>query len=127
MTETCLFRHVSFVGPGRGQAAARISQTRISAGRSAVTRWPPAAVKRTASPVVQRAGALEVYPAAGDEQVDERASGRSTRCPACSRAACSAAYRLPDADRRGAVVPVHPGRHRTRPPRSSSSSISSCS
>ena len=80
------------------QAAARvacISQTRISAARSAVTRWPPVAVNRTASPSASAPGALQL------DLAPRRRTGAGTApraarrvSPGASRAACSAAWRF---------------------------------
>ena len=104
-----------------------ISQTRISAGSAAVTRWPPVAVKRTASPASQRAGAFQRDAAPRDEQVQE---GRLGQLHAL-------AGLQPGRVQRGVPVLIlmaaapscsgMPDATVTRPPESSSWSISSCS
>ena len=84
-----------------------ISQTRISAGSAAVTRWPPVAVKRTASPVVQRPGAFQGDAPARDEQVQEGRLGKLHALAGLQPGRVQRGVTVLDPDGRGAVVLRH--------------------
>jgi len=60
---------------GQGARVACISQTRTSVGSVAVTRWPPVAVKRTASPVSSCPAPSRVMVPRGTNKCRNGASG----------------------------------------------------